>query len=359
MQLSDNEVHVSCAGSGKTTYVVEQALSAGDERVLITTYTNENIDQIRAFIIDRAGCIPSNITVQSWFSFLLQEGVRPYQNKMGDDRRVHSIYFQLKSPKYQKKGNYFTKASDIYSNKVSEFVHECNGRTKGLIINRLQRMYDRVYLDEIQDCAGYDLNVLEMLFLSSLKVVGVGDPRQATFSTNNAQKNRQHRRSQIYAWLQNKAENGDIKLTEMCDCHRCSQPICDFADKLFPEFPATTSKNTAATGHDGVFLVHKDDLASYTRQFNPVALRYSRSTKTHGLRAINIGITKGRTFKRVLIFPTGPMLAYLKNGELSVAGDKSKLYVAITRARQSSAFVISGKETSLNVPTWKPSSNRS
>jgi len=56
--------------------------------------------------------------------------------------------------------------------------------------------------------------------------------------------------------------------------------------------------------------------------------------------AINIGVSKGRTYDRVLIFPTKPMKIYLKTKDIKKAGDISKLYVAITRARFSVAFVL-------------------
>ena len=46
--------------------------------------------------------------------------------------------------------------------------------------------------------------------------------------------------------------------------------------------------------------------------------------------AINFGDAKGLTFERVLIYPTKPILAWLKD---------CKLYVAITRAMHSAAFV--------------------
>lgn len=93
MLSNKNKVIIASAGSGKTTYIVEEALKMKEQRVLVTTYTNENIDQIKTFFIEKAGCIPANVIVQSWFSFLLQEGVRPYQNHITERRRVKSIYF--------------------------------------------------------------------------------------------------------------------------------------------------------------------------------------------------------------------------------------------------------------------------
>ena len=45
-----------------------------------------------------------------------------------------------------------------------------------------------MFVDEMQDLAGYDLALLEKLFGSALPVTAVGDPRQGTYSTNNSAK---------------------------------------------------------------------------------------------------------------------------------------------------------------------------
>ncbi|OQZ03475.1 MAG: hypothetical protein B6D34_07480 [Candidatus Brocadia sp. UTAMX1] len=338
-----NKIIVASAGSGKTTYIIEEALKLKGQRVLVTTYTNENLDQIKAYFFEKNGCIPANITVQSWFSFLLQEGVRPYQNHMNDQKRIQSISFQTKSSAYHRKDNYLTSSNNIYSNKVAEFVYECDKKTKSLISKRLQKIYEYIFIDELQDFAGYDLNLLEIFFNSSIYIIAVGDPRQATFSTNNAQKNRQHRRSNIYSWLKQKEREQKIKIEEINDCHRCNQHICDFADKLFPDLPKTVSKNASSTKHDGIFYIPNENVSIYISTHNPVILRYNKKTDTLGFDAINIGVSKGRTYSRVLIFPTKPMLEYLKTEDITKAGDKSKLYVAVTRAKYSVAFVVNDK----------------
>lgn len=335
-----NRAIVACAGSGKTTYIVNQALKLKDFKILVTTYTNENLDQIKDFFVRFAGCIPANVTVQSWFSFLLQEGVRPYQNHMTEKGRVKSIFFQTKSPQYHKKEDYLTASNTIYSNKVSEFVFECDRKTDGLIMERLADIYDYIFIDELQDFASYDLNVLEKMFESIINIVAVGDPRQATFSTNNAQKNKQYRRNNIYEWIKNKEKKQEIAVEEITVCRRCNQHICDLADKLFPDLPKTTSENTYLTGHDGVFFIRKDEVPWYIEIHNPTVLRYNKVVDTLGFGALNIGLSKGRTFDRVLVFPTKSMLKYIETRDPSKAGDKSKLYVAITRARYSVAFVV-------------------
>ena len=68
-------------------------------------------------------------------------------------------------------------------------------------------------------------------------------------------------------------------------------------------------------------------------------LRHDKTVDTMGHPALNIGIAKGSTFDRVLIFPTRPMLTYLKDGDPSKLKAPEKLYVAATRARFSVAFV--------------------
>jgi DNA helicase II / ATP-dependent DNA helicase PcrA len=75
-------------------------------------------------------------------------------------------------------------------------------------------------------------------------------------------------------------------------------------------------------------------------KFNPTVLRWNRAANTLGLLAMNIGVSKGSTFDRVLIFPTKPMLTYIKSGDPTILASRERLYVAVTRARYSVAFVV-------------------
>ena len=71
---------------------------------------------------------------------------------------------------------------------------------------------------------------------------------------------------------------------------------------------------------------------------------------------LNFGESKGMSFNRVLIYPHGPLLKYLKSGKLEDAGKElAKLYVAVTRARQSVAFVVPSKPADYIVPWFENS----
>jgi len=343
MPSHSNRVIVASAGSRKTTIIVEQALAIRDKKVLITTYTNENVEQINSYLIKQNGCIPPNVTVVSWFRFLLQDGVRPYQNHMTDKGRIENINFIARPNRFTKKVDvskyYLTEGNNIYSDRVTDFICQCDQNSKGLVIKRLEKIYAHIFIDEVQDLAGFDLEFLERLLSSSISIVTVGDPRQATFSTNNSSKNKQFKRSHILEWIKAKEALKLFVVEERADCYRSNQAICDYADALFPTLPKTISKNCEVTEHDGVVCIKASEVLAYFDKYKPVVLRYSKVTDTMNLPAHNIGTTKGRTYDRVLIFPTEPMKKYLKTKDISKAGDLAKLYVAVTRAKYSVAFV--------------------
>jgi DNA helicase II / ATP-dependent DNA helicase PcrA len=186
--------------------------------------------------------------------------------------------------------------------------------------------------------AGYDLELLELLMKSPIAITVVGDPRQATFVTNNAAKNKQYKGSGIVDWLSKRAEL--CRVENRVESYRCNQEICDFADDLYPDLVRTVSKNTEITGHDGIIEIKKSDVPAYAEQYAPVVLRYNKNSDTCGLEAMNMGTSKGSTFDRVLIFPTTPMIKYCKTRDANQAGDRAKLYVAVTRAKYSAAFVL-------------------
>lgn len=339
-----NTAIIASAGSGKTTFIVSEALKVKNSNVLITTYTLENVDQINQSILEQNGFIPSNITVLSWFAFLLREGVRPYQNHLSQSPRARSIFFQTKKILFHRKDNYLTSSSDVYSIKASEFVVECNTKSGGKVIGRLEKIYSHIYLDELQDFAGYDLDLIGLLFASVITVTAVGDPRQSTFSTNSSTKNKHLKGKNVDIWLQEQAKIGTVIIQNKTNCRRCNQQICDFSDSLFPSYPATTSENTEVTGHDGIFVLPKSQVEQYVAVYDPMILRYNKSSNTMSYPALNFGISKGRSYNRVLIFPTKPMVKFLQTKTPDTKSDLSKFYVAATRARYSVAFAVDDSE---------------
>lgn len=346
MPLIKNNIVIASAGSRKTTYIVDDALSVKDEPVLITTYTNENVKQVIDYIYKKASSVPPNIKVVTWFSFLLRDCVKPYLNKLCSFDKVNSIYFDRipDSIRFIPKSNsdkyYFTNNKNIYRDRVSDFVCNCNNATNGLILSRLEKVYKNIYIDEAQDLNGWDFELLKMISASTIKLTLVGDPRQTTYQTNN-----NRRAENLKSWINKNEVKNNYQIIEKNECYRSNQKICDFGDSLYPEYSTTISKNFDTTDHDGIFIIKASEVSNYIERYSPQILRYDKNTNTFGYQALNIGVSKGRTFDRVLIFPTNPMKKYLKTKNLTDAGKIEKLYVAITRAKYSVAFVIADNET--------------
>lgn len=360
---------ISVAGSGKTTYLVRQALSI-KESVLITTYTEANEKEIRKKFYELNGFIPVNITIQTWFSFLIQHGAKPYQGSICDEgikglllvneasgiKFKNSMGFNVQfSEDKEFKKHYFSTSGKIYSDKLSKFVIRCNEKSGGLVIKRLAKIFQYVFVDEVQDLAGNDLEILKLIFKTDIKTILVGDPRQVTYVTHNERKNSQYKDGNIKQFIIDKCSKYCIVDEQTLRySHRNSGEICSFSSLLYPEFEKSKpcecfECRSVIDDHCGVYIVKSEDVKKYCLQYNPVVLRHQLAVEPEW----NFGNCKGLGFDRVLIHPTDPIRDYLKTGLLTKnvrerssgtvkeksALDRAKFYVALTRARYSVAIV--------------------
>lgn len=369
--MNDNKLVIAAAGSGKTTFIIDEALKHPDKKVLITTYTEANEAGIREKLFHKRHCIPSNITVQTWFSFLLQHGVKPYQGSLDDSMFDNDIkgmllvneqsalrYTGRFGPVYwgdkDFEKHYFTSGGKIYSDKISKFVVNCNKASSGAVIDRISRLYDYIYVDEVQDLAGYDLELIKLLFKSSSSIFLVGDPRQVTYLTHNATKYGKYQDGKIKDFIANelgKRLTCDVDEETLNVSHRNNQPICDYSSKLYPSYPAVTPCECEGCRggppeHGGVFLVKEEDIYLYLQKYKPVQLRWNASTKVDpGYPVLNLGESKGLTFERVLIYPTTAMQEWISDNKTQLKNvTKAKLYVGITRAKYSVGIVFDFEE---------------
>jgi len=370
--MNQNKLIIAAAGAGKTTFLVNEALKIMDERVLITTYTQANEEEIKKKIIEVNLCIPPNVIVQTWFSFLLQHGVRPFQGGLFEKQITGLIlvnsqsglkgFTKFKQPIYfgEEKDferHYFSKEMKIYSDKISKFIFRCNKKSGGAVIERLCKIYSHIFIDEVQDLAGYDLELLKLLFKANSNTLLVGDPRQGTYSTNSSSKNKKFKKSAIVNFFEDGSFKIETDTTSLTTNYRCNELICNLSNKLFINLPPTDSGNIAKTTHDGVFFVRSADVEEYLEKYSPVQLRENVKTEVNeNYRVMNFGESKGLSFDRALIYPTNPILKWLADNNSELAStSRSKLYVALTRARYSVGIVFDYSEslTIEGVSKWK------
>jgi DNA helicase-2/ATP-dependent DNA helicase PcrA len=354
---SSNKVVVASAGSGKTEEIVVRALAIpSSEGVVITTYTDNGANEIRARIRQKAGLIPANVHVISWLTFLLKHGVKPYQADLVGINTVRGLHFEPRPygpKKTEVKRYYLDGAAKAYRDFLAEFAVLINQQSSGATVQRLAQIYKHFFFDEIQDISGRDFEFIELLLKSSIAVTMVGDPRQGTFSTTQSRTNRGQTKSEIMKWV-SKLETAHLVDVEVHNhSNRCGQAICDFADALYPEHSATESRNHISTVHDGVVFLRSSDVEAYSTLFDPQLLVWNVKSKTFGLSSRNMGDVKGLTFDRVLINPTVTMLKHLQKGDELAGETRAKFYVAITRARYSVAVIVD-KPGQSSIAYWKP-----
>ena len=346
-----NKLIIAAAGAGKTTYLIHEALKQ-DKEVLITTYTEANESEIKKKFIEINGAIPKNITIQTWFSMLLQHGVKPYQNYLTDKKINGMILVNQQSSQYISEINvdkhYFSKEYKIYSDKLSKFVFKCNEKSNGMVFDRLSRVYDYIFIDEVQDLAGYDLELIKLLFKTNSNTTLVGDPRQVTYLTHNEKKFGKYQDGRIKEFIQNECKRITVEIDEeSLNCsYRNNDLICQFSSTLFPDYVVPISKQNDAIEHKGIFFIKESDVDVYLAQYQPLQLRINRGKQVNtNFAVMNYGESKGLGFDRVLIYPTKPILDFiLKNKNLD-GTSRAKFYVAITRARYSVGIVYNFKDS--------------
>ncbi len=272
---------------------------------------------------------------------------RPYQRALHDQRIDGFHWVQRRSAPYANQNDvsrfYFHQRRFIYPDKISKFICESNRISRGAVIRRLEQRFDHIFIDEIQDMAGYDIDVIELMLRSNIRVTLVGDHRQATLRTNNSAKNKEFLGSNIIKKFKQWEKLSLAVLRYETETFRCNQAVANLADSLFPEEHATISRNNSATGHDGAFAIPSSIVPEYIAQHRPQVLRFSKATNCSGYPAMNFGESKGLTFDRVLIFPHKKGSQWLASGDFAhVEDSRAKMYVGITRARYSVAFVYDG-----------------
>jgi hypothetical protein len=363
--IGENKIVIAAAGSGKTTYLVEEAVKVRGERVLITTYTESHEAEIRRKFFELVGHIPANVVIMTWFSFLITHGVRPFQGVMFDFSVAGMVLVSTQSGlKYRTRQgqpvfwaeedidkHYFDPSRRVYSDKLPKLVIRCNDIGGGAVIDRISRVFPNVFVDEVQDLAGYDLDILAALARSSARLLMVGDPRQVTYLTHHERRHEKYADGGIVAFLQHKLPRKvvvEIDGTSLNRSHRNSAAICAVSSRLFPALPASQAcecvgcRRGPPTGA-GVLILKTADYAHYLASVRPMQLRDKITSRGVDKRSpvMNFGESKGRGFDHVVILPTAPMQKWLVDSTAELkAQSRAKFYVALTRGRHSVAIAM-------------------
>ena len=362
--IGENKIVIAAAGSGKTTYLVEEAVKIKGERVLITTYTESNESEIRKKFFELVGHVPANVVIMTWFSFLITHGVKPFQGGLFEfPVRGMMLVSTPSGIRFYRKGigvpwpeeaidkHFFDPSGRVYSDKLPKLVIRCNEKSGGAVIDRVSRVFPNVFVDEVQDLAGYDLDILAALARSTARLLMVGDPRQVTYLTHHERRLQKYADGGIVNFLRNELPRKvpvHIDETTLNRSHRNSAVICAVSSRLFPALPASQACDcvrcrAGLAARNDVFILRTADYAHYLATVQPMQLRDKITSPgvDHRRPAMNFGESKGRGFDHVVILPTEPMRRWLSDPAIDLKPQtRAQLYVALTRGRHSVAIAM-------------------
>jgi DNA helicase II / ATP-dependent DNA helicase PcrA len=322
----DKRVIFAVAGSGKTTHIIDQ-LNLVDN-ALVVTYTNNNVENIRASIIRKWGYFPTNIKLLSFFSFLHSFCYKPF---LASKFRTKGIYYSANNNLYARGDDrYISSSNRLYSNRISKFIEE-----KGALNNlydRLYKYFSSLYIDEVQDFAGNDFNFLKHLTKADIKILMVGDFYQHTFDTSRDGRVNMKLHDDYDKYRKHFLDLGlSVDTTTLNKSYRCSPIICKFiTDKIGIRIESHRKDdariNVVETNHDAIPLLSNNAI---------VKLFYQKHYEFN-CHSKNWGESKGEDrYIDVCVVLNKTTYDHFVKDKLKdlPAQTKNKLYVACSRAK--------------------------
>lgn len=330
----DKRVVLAVAGSGKTQYIIDKLNE--DSRALIITYTINNTANIKKRILKKFGHLPDGVRVYTYFTFLMSFCVRPI---VGNNIKIKGVSYS-EPPKYAKRkslGHYKDKGHKLYHSRIAKMMMDFKGVSD--ISDRIEKYFDFFCVDEVQDFAANDFNLLCALSTTKVEILMVGDFYQHTFDTSrdgNTQGNL-HKQGLDKYLDKLKAAGYNIDSETLSHSYRCSPSICQFVNNCIG-IPIESHRDDEVEiqyvdTRDQVYILQKNNAI--------VKLYYQKSNAYLGWTD-NWGNTKGLDdFDDICIVLNPSTLKAYEKGKLNdlAPSTANKLYVACTRAKGNVYFV--------------------
>lgn len=326
------------AGSGKTTKIIESI--DPQKRNLILTYTETNQNTIRAKLIDKFSYIPESTFIFGVFEFLYSFCLVPYLGK-----RPKGINFD-----YETQGKIDNNSIDttgrIIQNQLSkslmrgELIYKKNNIPfDNSYLERIDKFFDCIYVDECQDFESDDFDWLLSLSNLNAEVSLLGDFYQKTFSTSRRGNKGKGVHSNFDNWIKVISDSGfEIDLSSLSKSYRCPKIVCDFIVESLDIKISSQKKENPTTNI--MFIDSQDKIESIMTDDSIMKLFYQKFYD-YDCKSQNWGDSKGSEYENVCVVLNPKTYKLFDSGRLSDLSTqtKSKFYVACTRTRGDLYFV--------------------
>ena len=333
----DKRVVFAVAGSGKTSSIIDRVNE--DSRCLIITYTDNNTRHLKNRIIQKHGKIPEGVRVYSYFTFLYSFCYRPL---CGYEIITKGINFNYPLPQYAQRTrkntrqHYIDNNDRLFSSRMAKFLIEF-GHTQE-VMQRIEKFFDLVCVDEVQDFAANDFNFICKLANTNIEMQLVGDFYQHTFDTSRDGNTQNGLHNCFDKYCKKLANAGfSIDLESLSHSHRCSPAVCSFVEERLG-IEIQSHREDEVEVH---LVVDDQEIEKIYSDDSIVKLFYQKSDSYPG-NVENWGNTKGLDhYHNVCVALNPTTLKAFESGKLSELppNTKNKLYVACTRAKGDLYFI--------------------
>lgn len=354
----DKRIVLAVAGSGKTYYLCNKINPK--KRNLVIAFTNENINNIVKEVVKKFGEIPNNTKIMTFHSFVYHYCIRPYEWLISQylgtkeiksngvslipppERRVNGKY----NPRYivdSKPGHYYVKdLRKIFCSRMSKLafkakVKKNNPNLLNLIVNRIKKFYDYLFIDEFQDFREFDYDLLNYIIKNVDNFLLVGDYYQHSVNgQNNSGKPFKKANNFIsyndYLTLLKKNFIVDVDTTTLIKSRRCKKNICDFIRNkiciaIEPYNNTDIGEVNIVNDQKEIIMILKNDKIK--------KLLYRDSNK-FSMNCINWGACKGNTYEETCVVLTDTLKTLINDNFDYAKFDSqitlNKLYVALSRS---------------------------
>ncbi len=326
----DKVLILAVAGSGKTTLIVNELNL--EKRFLIVTYTINNIRNLRESIIKKFGYFPKNIDLFSYYNFLYSFCFRPFLAYKLKPKGIYWDYPPQWTTRIRRNDlkYYFTSGRLLYHNRIAKYLQQFN--FIDTIKERLEKYYDTILIDEIQDLAGHDFNLLIEIINANVEMKFVGDFYQHTFDTSRDGATNTNLHTD-YEQYQEEFITAGVRVDNeyLNKSYRCSASVCEFiTDSLNIEIESHKTEDSL------VFFIENEQEIDDIYFDNDIIKLFYRESKKYDCFSRNWGDCKGENcYDDVCVILNKKSTSLYKKEKLNELPpvSKNKLYVACSRAK--------------------------
>lgn len=269
MDKTMKEIHIECAGAGKTYGIAQKIASIvddcpDDKKIYVITYTNYAVKQIKDELIKNVRDIPEKIVIDTVHGYFLNNIIYPYSSFTRREA-INSCSIEKLPVEFQwqaKRKRDLKDAGFIHAHEVPQYAKSiliaaksdkvAVKKRKDIAVNYFVSDIYCLFVDEAQDMEDCFFELMLKIICKLEHFYFVGDPFQALWGTDK------------YKWFTEEAEKQEgitpIINTVSRRIPACIVPLCN---RILPQSSALSSCNTES---GSVAYVLLSELDSETRK---------------------------------------------------------------------------------------------